>query len=141
MLFLDLLYNIVVSNDAKIEEVYERPSKREIINYVSEARDAIKVEKRQILFQRLLSRSNDLEINDTDLRPLLIMLLEEILEIGPNSLYAGKRPPEKSYEVGLEGPELWAYVWDSKLMRSRMYLKFSMKKGYYFYMGCHKSKY
>lgn len=69
------------------------------------------------------------------------MLLEEIKNLGPYDLYAGKKPPEKSYEVGMEGIELWAYSWDSTIMNSKMYLKFIIKKGHYFYMGCHKSKY
>lgn len=136
-------YNIVVSNDTKIRGVMDRPSRREIINKITEAIAAIQEGKKQIPFSKHFTQDqSDLGIEDTaDLWPLLLMLLEEIKESGPNDLYAGGRPPEKSYEVGLDGQELWAYSWDSTVMNSKMYLKFIIKKGYYFYMGCHKSKY
>ena len=137
-------YNIVVSNDTMVfRGVMERPSRREVINKVTEAIDAIQEGKRQIPFSKHFTQDqSDLGIEDTsNLWPLLMVLLEEIKELGPNELYTGGRPPEKSYEVGLKGYELWAYSWDSPVMNSKMYLKFIMRKGNYFYMGCHKSKF
>lgn len=120
-----------------------RPSNREIIQKVADAITAIQNGNRAIPHSKhFASDQDDLKIESTvDLWPLLEILLKEIQELGPIKCYAGKRPPEKSYEVNVEKLELWAYSWDSISMDCRMYLKITMKKGYYFYMGCHRSKF
>lgn len=121
---------------------HERPSKREIIKKVSDAIKAINDEKKGISNSKhLVSDQNDLGIEDTkDLWPLLVVLLEEIKDIGPFDCYAGGKPPHKSYEAEVEGKELWAYSWESESMNKKMYIKFCFVKGHYFYMGCHESK-
>jgi hypothetical protein len=42
--------------------------------------------------------------------------------------YSGGTPPEKSYEVGVVGDDLFAFAWDSKYFRRRMYFKFCLHK-------------
>jgi hypothetical protein len=48
-------------------------------------------------------------------------------EIAPAD-YAGKRPPEKSYEVRGKGLELFAFSWQSSAFGRRMYLKFAIDR-------------
>jgi len=133
----------VVSYDTKkrVTKV-KRPSDKEINNKVRDAIKAIEEGKRSIpMSKHFVSDQDDLGIEDTkDLWPLLVILLKEIEQIGPSSCYVGGRPPEKSYEVAIEGKELWPYSWDSISMNKKMYIKFCFVGGYYFYVGCHESK-
>lgn len=113
-----------------------------MIKKISEAITAIGEGKRAIPNSKhFVSDQTDLGIEDTkDLWPLLLILLEGIKGLGPIECYAGGRPPQKSYEVEVEGKELWAYSWESESMNKKMYIKFCLVKGHYFYMGCHESK-
>lgn len=122
--------------------VPQRPSTGEIINKVADAIAAINAGKRSIpVSKHFVSDQDDLGIEDTkDLWPLLVVFLEEIKAIGPVDCYAGGKPPQKAYEVAVKDKELWAYSWDSQAMSKKMYIKFCLVKGQYFYMGCHESK-
>jgi hypothetical protein len=54
------------------------------------------------------------------------ILLGVLGEVKPEH-YAGKRPPERSYEGGTGGPELFAFRWNSIFFGHRkMYFKFSL---------------
>lgn len=119
-----------------------RPSRAEIINKVSDAISAIEAGKKTIpVSKHFSSDQHDLGIEDTKkLWPLIISLLKEIKDIGPGESYAGSRPPQKSYEVKTEGLELWAYSWESESMDKKMYIKFCLKNGFYYYMGCHEDR-
>lgn len=119
-----------------------RPSSGEIIKKVSDAIEALKKEKKAVPNSKhFVSDQDDLGIENTkDLWPLLVALLEEVKTIGPLDCYAGSSPPQKSYEIKVEGKELWAYSWESQSMNKKMYIKFCLIKGHYFYMGCHESK-
>lgn len=119
-----------------------RPSNGEIVKKISDAITAISEERRAIpISKHFVSDQTDLGIEDTkDLWPLLLILLEEIKEIGPIDCYAGGKPPQKSYEVEIAGKELWAYSWESESLSKKMYIKFCFVKDHYFYMGCHESK-
>ncbi len=55
-------------------------------------------------------------------------LLTEIRSGSPVECYAGTRPPQKSYEPGIEEEELWAYSWFSDRLQKRVYLKFVIIK-------------
>lgn len=120
----------------------ERPSDREIINKIGDAIIAIQAGKHAIpMSKHFASDQDDLGIEDTkDLWPLLLVFLEEIKVIGALDCYVGGYPPFKSYEVEIEGKELWPYSWESKSMGKKMYIKFCLVKGYYFYVGCHDDK-
>lgn len=119
-----------------------RPSRAELEKKVVEAISAINSGNRSIPYSKhFTSDQDDLGIEDTkDLWPLLVSFLEEIKSLGASDCYAGGRPPQRSYEVAVEGKELWAYSWSSKSMDKQMYIKFCLVKGNYFYMGCHESK-
>jgi hypothetical protein len=57
-------------------------------------------------------------------RKALVTALQEISAQD----YSGGRPPEKSYEAGVRGDELFAFAWDSTYFRRRMYFKFCLHK-------------
>lgn len=68
-------------------------------------------------------------------------MISELLEEIELENYEGGHPPHKSYELSIANSELWAFVWDSARMGKRMYLKFAIKNGVFFYVSLHKSKY
>ena len=67
-------------------------------------------------------------------------LIGELLEEISPADYAGLRPPQKSYERAIKEKELFAFAWDSKKLGKRMYLKFALVNGDYYYVSLHKSK-
>jgi hypothetical protein len=42
--------------------------------------------------------------------------------------YSGAYPPDKSYEAGVRGDDLFAFAWTSEFFRRRMYFKFCLHK-------------
>lgn len=54
--------------------------------------------------------------------------------------YAGSRPPQKSYEDKIDGNELFAFAWESAHMGERMYLKFVIKNGIFYYVSFHRDR-
>lgn len=115
-----------------------RPSKREIDNRLKEATLAIRTNR--VFFanhSKILGELNDLETTSpNELWDLLLSLLEEI----KLDDYSGGHPPQKSYEPTIANLELWAFVWESSLLKKRMYLKFALKKGCLYYVSLHESK-
>ena len=67
-------------------------------------------------------------------------MIESLLEEIELSDYDGGRPPQKSYESVIADLELWAFAWNSNLLGKKMYLKFSIKNGCFYYVSLHKSK-
>ncbi len=91
-----------------------------------------------VVTKHLSGDMEDLELeSEADLTPLLIELLEEIIDAGPIECYAGTHPPQRSYEPEIRALELWAYSWNSKHFQMHMYLKFALKNDYYVYVHCH----
>lgn len=116
-----------------------RPSKKEIDKRLNEAKDAL--QNQCVLFANEAKSVGELmalEIGETEeLWPLIFDLIEE-LEFDD---YAGRYPPEKSYEPTIANCELWAFSWNSNLLKKPMYLKFAIKEGVFYYVSLHKSKF
>jgi hypothetical protein len=76
---------------------------------------------------------------------LILALLQEIHEAGGADCYAGAYPPLKCYEKHFENDELFAFAWESKRMKKRMYLKFGIRlsktqEPRYIYLNCHEDQ-
>ena len=67
------------------------------------------------------------------------LILELLDEIRPEN-YAGGRPPQRSYEKTIEDRELFAFCWDSLKLGKKMYMKFALKEGRYYYVSLHESR-
>jgi hypothetical protein len=67
-------------------------------------------------------------------------LLEELCQQKCDDCYAGRHPPEKSYEDNLKDLELWPYRWQSSLLSCEVYLKFCMRRDYFFFVDCHENR-
>ena len=116
-----------------------RPSVREIEKRLEEAKIALKNKSGFYAnFAKAVGELFELDIeNHEEIWDLIRGLLDEIQ---PQD-YAGGRPPQKSYEKPVENRELFAFCWNSTRMRKRMYLKFVVKDGRYYYISLHKSRY
>ena len=116
-----------------------RPSVRELHKRMAEAKEALG--KGLGVFaipEKAVGELNELEIGDAAEVWLLIReLLEEITE----NDYAGTRPPQKSYEKTIEGADLLAFSWHSSKLGKKMYLKFALKNGRYYYISLHQSRF
>lgn len=114
-----------------------RPSAREVDRKIGEAQESLRMHAG--LFAnpaKAVGELYDLGLEDTNEVWILIpQLLEEIDTID----YAGTYPPQKSYEKSLGNQELFAFRWQSVLLKKEMYLKFALKDGRYYYVSLHAS--
>lgn len=67
------------------------------------------------------------------------LILQALREIQP-AHYKGGRPPMASYEDKIKGSGLFPFVWDSVVMGKKMYLKFVIKNGCFYYVSFHKDR-
>lgn len=116
---------------------FKRPSDRELLKRLQEAKEFLN--NRPGVFanpSKVVGELNELDIgNANDVWDLILELLNEIL---PND-YIGSRPPQKSYEKAILGLELFAFAWWSPKLAKRMYIKFVLKNGRYYYVSLHES--
>lgn len=87
---------------------------------------------------KAMGELNELEIGSP--HQVWHLILELLSEIHPKD-YVGKRPPEPSYERSIEGKELLAFCWDSQKLGKKMYIKFALKEGKYYYVSLHRSRF
>jgi hypothetical protein len=108
-----------------------RPSQHEILSKVEKAMEAIACGNKQIgLPHHLSSDFEDCALYDENhLWEKIPKLLDELKQANPITCYAGRKPPEKSFEPELDDLELWAYHWESEVMNCKIYLKFCIKIG------------
>ena len=105
---------------------YNRPSYRELDKKIKAAKNSL-IERNGIFanVNKVVGELNELEVESSDrIWKLIIELLDEI---SPEE-YAGKRPPDKSYETKIEKTELYAFCWNSKKLGKKMYIKFALKE-------------
>lgn len=128
--------------------MHRRPSHKERNNKLRQAKEAL-TEARFLI-------ANDEKHFQPDMQEcrsgstsahfrLILVFLEEITAQGGATCYAGAYPPYKCYEKRFENDDLYAFAWDSKRMKKRMYLKFGiriMKTGepWYIYLNCHEDQ-
>ncbi len=116
----------------------KRPSDRELLKRIKEAIESLKNCYGLFAnFAKAVGELNDLNIGDSnDVWDLIAELLDEIT---PKD-YAGTRPPQKSYEKTTMGKELFAFSWWSFKLKKKMYIKFALKDGRYYYVSLHESR-
>lgn len=116
-----------------------RPSDSELYKKLDEARKALNCKPGVFANPaKTVGELGDLDINDSaEVWTLIKGLLEEIK---PDD-YAGGRPPQKSYEKIIEGRELFAFSWLSKMLGKKMYIKFALKDHRYYYVSLHTCRF
>ncbi|MBI5346367.1 MAG: hypothetical protein HZB76_04420 [Chlamydiae bacterium] len=115
-----------------------RPSDRELDKKIKAAKTAL-IAQNGIFANpnKVVGELYELQIESTS--QIWNLILELLDEIEPKD-YAGKRPPEGSYEESIKKSELFAFCWDSKKLGKKMYIKFALKENTYYYVSLHRSK-
>ena len=72
----------------------------------------------------------------TELTDILQRLLDNI---SPDH-YTGSRPPQRSYEAVIQDLELFAFVADSDVFETKVYLKFALSDGALWLVSLHKNR-
>ena len=118
----------------------KRPSDKEKINKIRDAIQAVETGCCTMpLSKHIAADLDELEIEDEDdYWQVIKTALNEIFQIGPVNAYAGRHPPEKSYDLG--DAELWAYRWKSQHFGREMYIKFVIKNQRYLHVDCHENR-
>ena len=101
-----------------------RTSHRELYRKLKQGREAAEAKRINLLESDIIV-ADLLELNYlvADLAKDLPAVFREIRPID----YRGQRPPNKSYEKGILGCDLFAFRWLSRVFGCRMYFKFTLK--------------
>ena len=101
-----------------------RPTHKELTRKIKQAVEAVSEGRICILDPEVIAADAiELGYRISDLSDLLIDALSALL---PKD-YIGHQPPEKSYEVGIKGAELFVFKACSKILGCDVYLKFVLK--------------
>lgn len=120
------------------QQYQQRPSVREIHRRLEEARKAIY--EHNVAFANEAKVVGELfNLNISDAEEVWSVILELLVEI-KNTDYAGAHPPLKSTEPAIANCELYAFAWESSKFKKRMYLKFAVKDGFFYYVSLHRDK-
>jgi len=117
----------------------DRPSYSEISTKLYEAKMAIAENKHCFgpQLDKLVDEFIQLHIGDvSEIWSLVQVLLQEI---SPED-YAGPHPPMRCTESNASNQELLIFIWDSKKMRKRMYIKFAVHNQTFYYVSLHASQ-
>jgi len=114
-----------------------RPSDKEINNKIKQAKNMAATGKFNILEPTSLAvDALELEYLVEDLHSVLSALLDELKPAD----YAGHRPPQRSYEKKILDCELFAFEWQGKTLKTKIYLKFTLKNNRLWLVSLHKSR-
>ncbi len=115
-----------------------RPSDRELDKKINAAKAALQAQNGLYANpSKAVGELYELEIeSQVQLWKLILELLDEI---SPKD-YVGRKPPDKSYEKLIDGQELFAFCWNSAKLQKKMYIKFALKEGRYYYVSLHRSR-
>ncbi len=118
--------------------MHHRPTANELLHKLKEA--TLALESKRASFAnpaKVVGELYELDIESDEVWDLIADLLKEI----KSDDYEGGRPPQRSTERIVDGKELWAFAWESPKIGKRMYLKFALKDGVFYYVSLHESKF
>ena len=114
----------------------KRPSLKELVGKLKQAKEFLeKGSKRFVNPVKVMGELQQLEIDDSS--EVFDLINQLLTEIKPED-YSGSRPPQRSYEKGYEGKELFAFAWSSSHLGKRMYLKFIILDNCFYYVSLHE---
>lgn len=112
----------------------DRPTHRELQKKLDEASIALTSGRR--FFVEPGKVVGELDALGLEADEVWALIVNCLAEIRPQD-YTGSRPPQKSYEKKIAGKELFAFAWDSDSCGRKMYLKFVIKEGVFYYVSFH----
>lgn len=125
-----------------------RPSHKELSNKLRQAKEALTADLVLVVSEHKHFQPDMQECRSATTKAhyrRILQFLEEIAADGGADCYVGRYPPYKCYEKNFENDELYAFAWDSKRMKKRMYLKFGIRttktgEPWYIYLNCHEDQ-
>ena len=116
----------------------QRPSHKELTKKIDDGKESL-LSKNGLFADpsKAATELGDLGIGDT--KEVWSLIIDLLGEIKPTH-YTDGRPPQKSYKETIEGLELFAFSWDSSRLSKKMYLKFALKDGQFYYVSLHKDR-
>ena len=70
----------------------------------------------------------------------IFMILSDLLSVITPADYTGSRPPQRSYELVIKDMDLFAFTVQGSILVDVVYLKFSIKKDYFYIASLHKNR-
>jgi hypothetical protein len=116
----------------------KRPSNKEIINRIREAREVVAKGRIAILNQEAIA-SDALELGYL-VKEELESVLSELMDLISPGHYVGTRPPQRSYERTIKDLELFAFEAISPRFKCPIYFKFASTAGVLWLVSLHKSR-
>jgi hypothetical protein len=113
-----------------------RPSHKELFGKLRSARQAIEAGRVALLNQVALA-ADAIEMDYSfafELNAVLVDLLEETTPAN----YTGSGPPQRSYEIDIQGLELFAFTVESKRFKCRVYYKFALAEEIFWLVSLHR---
>ncbi len=114
----------------------DRPSYRELDRKLIEGREAAARQIRLLEPDSILANLLELDYLVGDLAKDLPAIFREIKP----THYQGGRPPQRSYEQGILGSELFAFRWASRVFGCEMYFKFAVREGVLWIVSLHRDR-
>ena len=114
-----------------------RPSHKEISRKLTLAKEAVS-ENRISILNPVSVATDTLELG-LNLRNISNILGDLLEEIEPDD-YAGKYPPQRSYEDEIKDCELLAFRWLSKKLGCRVYFKFTLRETRLWLVSLHEDR-
>ena len=131
----------MVSNDTMIKT--KRPSKKEILNKIKQAKEIIKKGDIFILNKGNVFEDDAQELG-YDISTELKILLLDLLESTEAKNYVGSHPPQRAYEQKIYKQELWAFKVKTDYFETdkeiEVYYKFAIKSNTLFIVSLHKDR-
>jgi hypothetical protein len=116
----------------------KRPSHKELYGKILEARKAVANDLVNLINQDAIV-CDAMELGyliESDLIGVLTSLLNEITPVN----YAGKKPPEKSYEQQIEDLDLFAFRVESSWFNCAVYFKFALYNNELWIVSLHQNR-
>lgn len=115
----------------------KRPTKKELFSRIAEAREAFSAQRVvAVNAGKFAAQLVGLGIESQD---QLLRAVGEVLGKLTIGRYAGRYPPAKCVEEGFEGHEMLAFVVDSSVLSTRIYIKFVLRKGHLGLVSFHET--
>jgi hypothetical protein len=114
-----------------------RPSIRELNNKIQISKEIVSTGNILIINPTIIAEDAvELGYLISELKEVLLQIFEEIK---PDH-YAGKRPPQRSYETKIKNMELFAFQWKSRIFGCKTYIKFTFKHNIFYLVSLHENR-
>jgi len=115
-----------------------RPTHKELTNKIRLAKKTVLDNNKIAILEPQIVAADALDLGYLfeEISNVLSSILDEITP----SDYVGQKPPQRSYEMEIQGSELFAFRWKSKLFGCESYFKFTIKGDIFWLVSLHRHR-